>query len=246
MTTDYNPIAEQYQRSKQQPWRTYVEAHTLMQLVGDPAGKAVIDIACGEGYYSRMMRHRGAARVVGVDMSDGMIALAQQAEAQQRLGVEYVVGDARTLAVEGEFDLAVAAWLLNYTHDLAELDAMCQAVARCLKPGGRFVTVNSSPVCDFAAAPSYRAYGFETAVVGTFGPGAPVTWTFHLDDGPFDIENYFLDLPAHEAALRDAGFAEVRWHQPRVSAEGEAALGRDYWRTLLESPPFIFIECVKG
>lgn len=245
MTTDYNPIAEQYRRAKQQPWRAYVEAFTLMQLVGDPTGKAVIDIACGEGYYSRMLKHRGAARVVGVDLSEGMIALARQAEAQQRLGVEYVVGDARSLEFDGTFDLAVAAWLLNYAHDRAELDAMCAAVARCLKPGGRFVTVNSSPACDFSAAPSYRAYGFETSVIGAFGPGAPITWTFHLEDGPFGIENYFLDLPAHEAALREAGFATVRWHQPRVAPEGEAALGRDHWTTLLENPPFIFIECVK-
>jgi ubiquinone/menaquinone biosynthesis C-methylase UbiE len=49
MTTNYDPIAEQYKRSKQQPWRAYVEAFTLMRLIGDPTGKKVIDIACGEG-----------------------------------------------------------------------------------------------------------------------------------------------------------------------------------------------------
>jgi hypothetical protein len=36
MTTDYAPIAEQYQRSKQHPWRTYVESFTLLALIGDP------------------------------------------------------------------------------------------------------------------------------------------------------------------------------------------------------------------
>lgn len=50
MTTDYNPIAEQYQRSKQQPWRTFVECFTLLELVGDPTGLAVLDLACGEGF----------------------------------------------------------------------------------------------------------------------------------------------------------------------------------------------------
>jgi hypothetical protein len=47
MTTNYDPIAQQYKRSKQQPWRTYVEAFTLMRLIGDPTGRAVIDVACG-------------------------------------------------------------------------------------------------------------------------------------------------------------------------------------------------------
>ena len=51
MTTNYDPIAEQYKRSKQQPWRTHIEAFTLMELIGDPSGLAVVDIACGEGYY---------------------------------------------------------------------------------------------------------------------------------------------------------------------------------------------------
>jgi hypothetical protein len=52
MTTNYDPIAEQYKRSKQQPWRADVEAFTLMRLIGDPVGKVVIDVACGEGLYS--------------------------------------------------------------------------------------------------------------------------------------------------------------------------------------------------
>src|SRR5258705_11230405 len=60
MTTNYDPIAEQYKRSKQQPWRAHVEAFTLMTLIGDPAGKAVIDFACGEGFYTR--RSASAAR----------------------------------------------------------------------------------------------------------------------------------------------------------------------------------------
>jgi hypothetical protein len=39
MTTDYNPIAEQYGRSKHQTWRTYIETFILMNLIGDPAGR---------------------------------------------------------------------------------------------------------------------------------------------------------------------------------------------------------------
>ncbi|HEU0157413.1 MAG TPA: bifunctional class I SAM-dependent methyltransferase/GNAT family N-acetyltransferase, partial [Stellaceae bacterium] len=192
MTTNYDPIAEQYKRSKEQPWRTYIEAFTLMRLIGDPTGKAVIDIACGEGFYTRMIRQRGAAKVTGVDLSEKMIALARAAEAQQRLGIDYVVGDGRDLGLAPDYDLAIAAYFLNYAHDRAELAQMCRGIARCLKPGGRFVTVNSNPKCDFSAAPAYRKYGFETAVVGPLREGAPVTWTFYLDDGPFDIENYFL------------------------------------------------------
>jgi ubiquinone/menaquinone biosynthesis C-methylase UbiE len=119
---------------------------------------------------------------------------------------------------------------------------MCSGIARCLKPGGRFVTVNSNPACDFPAAPSYRKYGFETSVVGPFREGAPITWTFYLEDGSFDIENYFLSVEIHEEALRAAGFRDVRWHQPTLWPEGESAYGRDFWSALLDHPPLIFVE----
>lgn len=115
MTTDYNPIAEQYQRSKQQPWRTFVECFTLMDLIGDPTGLSVLDLACGEGFYTRLIRHRGAARVRGLDLSEGMIALAQAQEARQPLGVIYAVADARELFAGFETSV-VQIW-----HQVAQL-----------------------------------------------------------------------------------------------------------------------------
>jgi ubiquinone/menaquinone biosynthesis C-methylase UbiE len=243
MTTNYDPIAERYKRSKQQPWRAHIEAFTLMKLAGDPSGKTVIDIACGEGFYTRMLRQAGAAKATGVDLSPKMIDLARAAEAEHPLGIGYLVGDGRDLRAGANYDLAVAAYLLNYARDRGELNAMCAGAARCLKPGGRFVTVNANPACDFPSAPSYRKYGFETFVTGPFREGAPITFRFHLEDGPFEIENYFLGVKVHEEALRAAGFKEVRWHQPMLSPEGEAAYGRDFWADILDHPPVTFIEC---
>jgi ubiquinone/menaquinone biosynthesis C-methylase UbiE len=245
MTTNYDPIAEQYQRSKQQPWRTYVECFTLMNLVGDTRGMAVLDVACGEGFYTRMIRQRGAARVTGVDLSHGMIDLARAQEARYQLGIEYLVADARELPNTGQFDLAVAAYLLNYARTINELQAMCHGIARSLKSGGRFVTVNCNPAMIFSAAPSYRKYGFETNVEGPWQEGAPIKWTFHLSDGPFDIENYHLNVAVHEEAFRRAGFREVRWHAPQLSSEAPMEKDQDFWSTLLEYPPMTFIECFK-
>ena len=64
--------------------------------------------------------------------------------------------------------------------------------------GGRFVTVNCNPALEFPSAPSYRKYGFETSVEGMWQEGAPIRWTFYLEDGSFVIENYHLDVAIHE------------------------------------------------
>ncbi len=243
MTTNYDPIAEHYRRAKQQPWRGHVEAFTLLSLIGDPTGLQVLDLACGEGFYTRLLRQRGAARVLGVDLSAKMIELARQQEDEHGLGVQYHVGDARAVPLEAECDLVVAAYLLNYAHDRSELLEMYEAIARYLKPGGRFVTVNTNPGLDFSAAPSYRCYGFETALSGPLREGAPLTWTFHLPDGAFSLENYCLNTDVHETAMRAAGLRDIRWHEPRVSPDGRSAMPPDAWDVLLAHPPITFLEC---
>jgi len=245
MTTDYDPIAEQYKRSKQQPWRTFIECFTLMDLIGEPRGMTVLDVACGEGFYTRMLRQRGALRVTGIDLSHAMVDLARRQEAQHELGIDYVVGDARELPSIGEYDLVVAAYLLNYARNRDELQAMCDGITRALRRGGRFVTVNCSPSLDFTTAPSYRQYGFETTVTGEWREGAPIKWTFYLSDGPFHIENYYLDVETHEDAFRKAGFRRIGWHAPKLSPEGLQVHDREFWSPFLNHSPVAFIDCVK-
>ena len=55
-----------------------------MELIGDVAGKSVVDLACGEGFYTRRIRQAGAKRVLGVDLSEGMIELARKQERPNR------------------------------------------------------------------------------------------------------------------------------------------------------------------
>lgn len=246
MTTDYDPIAEDYQRAKQSPWRHHIEAFTLLGLLPDLTGKAVIDIACGEGYYTRKLRDRGAARVVGVDLSPRMIELARAQEAQQHPGIDYRVGDGRNLDFNEEFDVAFAAYFLNYAHNRQELQAMCDAISRCLKPGGRFITVNANPMLDWDPARSYRQYGFEADIEVPLREGAPIVWRMFLDDGStFEIENYHLNAKTHEEAFRAAGFSTINWLTPKVSPEGLASFPQGFWDVLLGHPTVAFIECVK-
>jgi SAM-dependent methyltransferase len=246
MTTNYDPIAEQYQRSKLQPWRAHIETFTLLGLLDDLHGKSVLDVACGEGFYTRLLRQRGAERVVGVDLSPGMIALARAQEAAEPLGIDYAVGDGKSLSFEEPFDLIFAAYFLNYAHDAEELQTMCASLARALKPGGRFVTVNCSPHADVYSGRSFRQYGLDASVPQPLRNGAAITWSFFLDNGEtFNIENYFLDPATQEAALRAAGFKDIVWPAPRLSPEGLSGFGREFWADFLNHPPIAFLECRK-
>ena len=91
MSTDYNLIAEQYKQCKEHPWRSRIETYSIMKHLGNLEGKKVLDVACGEGFYARKLRHWGAGEVVGIDLSEAMIRLALDQEERHPLGITYRV-----------------------------------------------------------------------------------------------------------------------------------------------------------
>ena len=245
MQTNYDEIAAEYKRAKLHPWRTHIERYTLTRLIGDLRGKSLIDLACGEGYYTREWRNRGASPVLGLDLSAGMIELAKAEEKRHPLGIEYGVGDARLLAVPKQYDVVFAAYLLNYARTGEDLIAMCRAVSRCLKPGGLFLTVNNNPK-DPPANFGPRDYGYSKRLVGEWVEGAPVIWRFFLPQGDIEVEKYYLSLETMEAAFDAAGLFHVQWHDPMVSPQAIREQGANYWADFLARPPVAFISAMRS
>lgn len=247
MVTDYNQgnIAEQYQQAKAQLWRERVEAYSFLKRIGDVTGKSVLDVACGDGHYTRILRKAGAAQVVGLDLSERMIELARAQEEREPLGIEYRVEDAHTVAAQPDFDLVVAAWLLVYARTRVELAQMCRGLASRLRPGGRLVTVLGNTTA-FASAtlPDYRKYGFAMTLPDQLVEGTPITCTLLLTDSTLALENYYLPLEAYESALTEAGFGDVTVHLPELSPGPDDEPG--YWDDLLAAPIFVVLDAVKA
>lgn len=241
MATNYDTIALEYRKAKQQPWRRYVEAHTLTQLVGDVKGKSVLDLACGEGFCSRLLKRQGAARVVGVDVSARMIDLARQEEVAHPLGIEYLVHDAQTLDLGEQFDLVTADYLLNYARTAEELLQMCRVIAQALKPGGRFVGANNNPGQPLETYSASAKYGFVKELRGPLQEGTPVVAHLLTGKHPLELVGYYLSAATHEWAFREVGL-ELHWRPLQLAPEGAREFGRDYWAELLRDCPVIFLE----
>jgi toxoflavin synthase len=244
MPTNYDEIAEEYKRSKQVAWRYYIEQYSLCELAGEVSGLSVLDLACGEGHYTRMFKKMGASRVVGVDLSAKMIELATTAEEGEPLGIEYLAGDASSVDFGASFDVVLAAYLLNYARSEEDLLVMAKAIHRSLKPGGRFVTVNNNPSQQLSSFGNTRKYGFVKSAVGELRSGASIHYTFLQDREEFVIENYHLDLATHVSVFKDAGFADVHWHAPQL-APTESGERAEYWADFLRDPPIALFTCRK-
>jgi ubiquinone/menaquinone biosynthesis C-methylase UbiE len=242
--TNYDEIAEQYKRSKQVAWRYYIEQYSLFEVAGDVSGISVLDLACGEGHYTRMFKNRGASRVVGLDNSPKMIELANAAEMGEPLGISYVVGDGRSIHFRECFDMVCAAYLLNYARSEQELFAMAKAIHGSLKPGGRFVTVNNNPNQQPDSFGNTRKYGFVKETRGGIRNGAAIHYKFFQNGEEFVIENYHLDATTHISVFQDAGFSDVRWHNPQL-APSECGADADPWADFLRDSPIALLACTK-
>src|SRR5512137_3076415 len=72
---------------------------TLLNLVGDVKGKAVLDVACGEGHFSRKLAEqtKGDIQITGIDASKRLIDIAQKKNEPFSDSIRFQVGDASRL-----------------------------------------------------------------------------------------------------------------------------------------------------
>ena len=236
----YDGIAKEYQASKQLPFRLHIEEHSLFTLLGDLQGKRVLDLACGEGIYTRKMKRHGAVTILGVDISPKMIDLAESQEREQPIGCEYVVADVATLGKLDEFDVVVGVYLLNYAKSADELARFCEAIFKNLRAGGYFVGINDNPANPVEKYGLYTKYGFWKTTPSPRTEGTPITYHIRNPDGTeFRFDNYYLAPATYEAAFQQAGFADFTWCGPWLAHEGKQRFEAGYWDLCLDHPPLI-------
>ncbi len=109
-----------------------IEEPIVRRLLGDVAGKRVLDAGCGTGRHTAWLAQQDA-RVTGVDPSAAMLAHARS----KCPGVEFVEGTFAPLPVpDRTFDFALNALVLEHVPEVAGPIA---ELARVLVPGGSLV-----------------------------------------------------------------------------------------------------------
>jgi ubiquinone/menaquinone biosynthesis C-methylase UbiE len=209
-------------------WQRHLIQPCVERLLELRSGERVLELACGNGEFARRMAEVGCS-VLATDFSEGMLERARarggQVEYRQ---VDATDGDAvLALGEPGSFDAVVSNMAIM---DMSSIEPMASAVARLMRPGGRFVLSTLHPAFNSGdAVPTtelvYRdgdvqqvhsvkvsSYAKPSVDKGIAIPGQPVEhWYFHRS-----ISDIFR-------AFFDHGWVLDALEEPLVDPERESA-----------------------
>lgn len=207
-------------------------------LLPELRDKNVLDLGCGFGWHCRYAREQHARSVVGVDLSEKMIARAR--ESTNDSAIEY-----RRLAIEdidfsaGEFDVVLSSLALHYVE---RFDIVCQKVHHCLKPGDAFVLSVEHPVFTARAAQDWY-YGQH---------GERLHWPVdhYQDEGPrqarfldHDVVKYHRTIATYVNTLHNSGFTITKLSEPQPTQE--LLNKHPEWRDETRRPMFLLIAAAR-
>lgn len=214
------------------------EWQAFRSLLPDLRGKRVLDLGCGFGWHCRYARQQGARSVVGIDLSEKMLARARELTDDPGIGYRREAIEEIDVAAE-EFDVVLSSLALHYVE---QFDLVCRKVYRCLTAGGSFVFSVEHPV--FTALETQDWY---------YGPnGERLHWPVdnyqqegirHARWMADDVIKYHRTLAIYMNTLLDTGFSITRVIEPEPPAEMLAE--RPDWRDELRRPMFLLIAAVK-
>ena len=127
------------------------------RLTGLPPGARVVDLGCGSGVFTDVLR-AGGYRSTGVDLSPKLIQIAQE----KFPGIEFIEGDIEALPFpDGHFDGVLLSGVLHHFSDISH----CVAEAkRILRPGGKYMAFDPNRINPFMYLYRDRSSPFYSSV----------------------------------------------------------------------------------
>jgi SAM-dependent methyltransferase len=243
MTTSWGNVADWYDDllKEDDTYQSKVILPHLLRLVAPKKGEKILDLACGQGFFSRAFSGEGA-KVIGVDISKELIEKAKQKSTLE----EYFVSPSHELSMieKGSIDKAVIVLALQNIEKMKETLEEC---SRVLKRDGALYIVLNHPAFRI---PKRSSWGYDEAVdiqyrrIDGYLSEAKIPIDMHPGKpGTENTISFHRPLQVYFKHLAKAGFAVTKleeWNSHKKSKKGKRSEAED--RSRKEIPLFLCLE----
>ena len=205
----------------------------LRAMLPPMTGLRVLDLGCGFGWFCRWAQEAGAASLLGVDLSENMLARARETTSSP--AIAYARADLEIFAPDrAAYDLVYCSLALHY---IAGLDRLIAAAHAALVPGGHLVFSVEHPIYTAPTSPAWLT-----------ADGKPTVWPLdgYLHEGPRrtnwlaeGVIKQHRGVGTYITALLRAGFTLTALDEWSPTAAQVAE--RPDWAIERDRPPFLLV-----
>jgi len=245
-TSQYDQIGNEYSKNVNAT-KEYARFPTLLKMTGPVKGKNILDLGCGDGFFTRKLADLNPKSITGIDISETMINLAIEKETINPKGIKYHTGDALNLNLAEKFDIVTAVYLLDYAESEEKLYQMCSSIYKHLNRDGIMASITITPKLiprnEFflgwkiihPLGKNYFSDGDPIKIVSDPCMGQEIT-----------INCFYWSKTTYEKCLEKTGFKNITWdYRLTVSENGLKIYPLQFWKEVEETTAGISLRAVK-
>lgn len=233
---NYNELAEVYNKSDLKPDKAYSILPTVLTLVGDLQEKTVLDLGCGDGFFTKAFAEKNALKVAGIDNSKKQIKLAKMIKSEK---IEYQLKDIFNDKLP-RADIINSPFVINYVETTERLGDYFKRLYDAFNFGGKLVLVY-----DLPSGQNLAKFGAKKIVKEDKDESEMTIELYNQGKLICSLKAIYFTENTIQKLLQKVGFKNITTHFPIISEEGIQKFGEKFWEGYIENSELGYLTAEK-
>ena len=248
---NWNKMARAYEdfNTGDDSYSACIEWPTIKKMLPELRGKRVLDVGCGTGIFTFLLEQYNPKRLVGIDLSEEMLKIAEEKKEARNSIASFIAGDAAKTAkyIDEKFDFIFSS---TTTHYITDLNEMFTALSAMLEKNGEMIFSIIHPVysAQYPKAHGERFPEDEEWVVDYLNHSERAyiqPWIEYNDEiEDFLSKSIHYSMSDYMKAIRQAGLYVDMMEEPAPPTEWEHSMPGRYY-SFVETPTYMILKLKK-